>query len=84
MVLHIVWCYVFVSVFNMEYKGVAVATSITYFSNFLLLTVYLSKSTVISKESWHFINRDSFKGWYEYLHLGIPSMLMLCLEAWCF
>jgi len=47
MVLHIVWCYVFVNVLGLEYKGVAIATSITYFSNFLLLTVYLSKSSVI-------------------------------------
>jgi len=82
--MHIIWCYVFAHLFEMEYKGVGIATSITYFTNFGLLSLYLFYSSTIHKESWHFINRDAFKGWDEYLRLGIPSMLMLCFEAWCF
>jgi MATE family multidrug resistance protein len=30
------------------------------------------------------INRESFKGLGNYLKIGIPSAMMLCLEWWAF
>lgn len=36
------------------------------------------------KEAVQYPNSNTFTGIYEYLSLGIPSAMMLCLEWWAF
>ena len=78
-VLHPLWVYIFVGPLNLDIVGIAVATCITYILNFVIGTVYITLNKSVVKEgSWHWINRDSFKGIIEYLRYGIPSMIHEC------
>ena len=73
MILHFFWCYLFV--FYLEYGlvGSAIATTITYISNFLATTLILTfKEGIIPKESWHFFNADSFICLIKYLKIAVP------------
>ena len=62
----------------MGVKGVSIATTITYVSTLLIITLYLSlKKGFVPPESWHFFNFDSIKNLYEFLKISIFSALML-------
>lgn len=63
--------------------GCGLSTSITYISNFTLTTVLISFKKEI-KDAWFLPNRNSFKGLWEYLKVGIPSAFLLCFDMWCF
>ena len=85
MILHFFWCYLFV--FYLEYGlvGSAIATTITYISNFLATTLILTfKEGIIPKESWHFFNADSFICLIKYLKIAVPWTLMKWLEWWSY
>ena len=85
MLFHVLWCYLLVFHYGLGIKGASIATCITYWLNLSIVTAFLSfKSGIVPKDSWHFFNRDSFRGWKEYLYFGIPSALMICMEWWCF
>ena len=84
-VLHALWVYLFVFWVDIGMDGIAVATCITYILNFVIGTVYITLNKSVVKEgSWHWINRDSFRGIIEYLRYGIPSMLMVMIDNWSF
>lgn len=72
---------------KLEYgvNGIALATTITSFST-LSITIcnIVLKKDCVRPNSWHWFNKDSFKGIKEYLSYGIPSMLMLILELLLF
>jgi hypothetical protein len=36
------------------------------------------------KEAMFLPNRDSFKGMWNFLKIGIPSAALLCFDIWCF
>jgi Na+-driven multidrug efflux pump len=38
--LHLLWCYLSINYFKLELAGVIIATIMTYFSNFALITLY--------------------------------------------
>lgn len=81
--LHFVWCYILVFKFNLEVVGVSVATIITYFLNFAVITLYCMTDKEVRK-SFFFFTKDSLVGLGGYLKVGIPSTTMLCLEWWSF
>ena len=71
----------------MGVKGTAIATIITYFLNFVLsvlYVIYLKKVNRPIRESWHFINKDSFVNLFSYFKQAINCCLLLILEWWCF
>lgn len=85
MVLHCVWSYLFVFTFDLGVSGASIATCITYWSNLIFITLYVTyKTGLVEPASWHLPNKDSFIGWWEYLKFGVPAALMLCLEWWSF
>lgn len=57
------------------------ASTITYFSNFVLVTLYCSFSKDL-KDSFFFPNKETVRELGDYLRIGIPSATMLCLEWW--
>jgi len=61
--LHFGWCYLFVFIFNWEIIGVSLATIITYFSNFALITFYCKYGTKDKdiKKSFFFVTKESFR-----------------------
>mmetsp|Transcript_31993 Transcript_31993/g.31379 ORF Transcript_31993/g.31379 Transcript_31993/m.31379 type:complete len:139 (+) Transcript_31993:199-615(+) len=66
LVLHILWCYIFVSILELEIVGAAVASLITYTLDFVLIHVYVSCFEVVPSESWHWFDKNSFKGLINY------------------
>ena len=43
--LHFVWCYYFVFTLDMKVDGVCLATVITYFLNFAVITIWCMKDS---------------------------------------
>ena len=81
--LHFLWCYLLVFQLQWDIVGVSMATLITYFLNFFVITVYcLCESEV--RRSFFFFTRESFQELRAYLAVGIPSTTMLCMEWWSF
>jgi MATE family multidrug resistance protein len=83
--LHFPSCYAWVYMFGLGIQGSAIATSITYFLDFLLIQLYVGTLKEL-KESWFFPDKSCFniRGLIEFLKFGIPSAAMLCLEWWSF
>lgn len=85
LVYHILVCYVLIYHYDLQLKGVGMACSITHVSTLLFYLMYLSLSKdSMNPGSWHFYNKDSFRGIMEYLRYGLPSMLMTIFEFFCF
>lgn len=81
--LHLVWCYLLTKVWTFDVVGVSLATLITFFLNFAIITLYCRNDKEI-KKSFFFFTKESFEDLGEYLKIGIPSCCMLCLEWWSF
>lgn len=82
-VFHMLWCYLFVFQFHLEVLGVGLATILTYFLNFLIITIYCRYDKEV-RRSFFFFTKASFQNISGYLKVGIPSATMLCLEWWSF
>jgi MATE family multidrug resistance protein len=64
----------------MGVKGVGIATMISYSFNFVMITT-MCMSIKELKKSFFLITKESMsEGITEYLKIGIPSAVMLCLE----
>ena len=59
------------------------ATILTYFLNMALTTGYCLRDPTV-KRSFFFFTRESFRELGSYLRVGVPSLVMLCLEWWSF
>ena len=67
----------------MGIRGLGLATSITNFNLLLITLVYCRCYSKISRVLLR-PGRDSFKGWYEYLSIALPSTVIICSEWWAF
>lgn len=81
--LHPLWCYLLINVFKMGVQGAAVALLISQFINAALGSLYILIKNPLP-ESLFFYNRDSFRGWCEYLKISIPATVLMCAEWWAF
>ena len=77
--LHIVWCYLLVNTAGLGVLGASLAMLISYALNFTLITLFCLATSDL-KNSFFFFTSDTFAEFKEYLMIGIPSALMLCLE----
>ncbi|CAI2365570.1 unnamed protein product [Moneuplotes crassus] len=85
LLLHPIWLYIFVSAFSLSVSGVAIATSITYFMNYLVPVIYVTfKKDSVRENSMHWINKDSFVGLWQYMKYAIPAMMLTALEYCAF
>ncbi|KAF4649326.1 hypothetical protein FOL47_002178, partial [Perkinsus chesapeaki] len=66
--LHVLWCYILVTP-QSGLAGAGVAMAITYSSTLLLGLGF----------TW-----SMFRGWWDYLKIGIPSMITMCSEWWAY
>ena len=80
---HVFLLILFVRIWEMDVDGLGYAYMLTNFSNFLFVTIYSHCITDI-KPALFWPTRDTFHGWYAYLAIGIPAMIMLIAEAWAF
>ena len=82
-ILHIGWCKYFVTVHHMGIVGIGYASTISNITVYVSLLIYSSCIPEIS-EAICMPNKRTFSGIGQYLALGIPSAMMLCLEWWAY
>ncbi|XP_022929090.1 protein DETOXIFICATION 16-like isoform X2 [Cucurbita moschata] len=81
--LHIALCWVMIFKAGLETRGAALANSISYWINALILMLYVKFSSSCS-ESWTGFSAQAFHNFSYFLKLAIPSTVMVCLELWSF
>ena len=84
LIIHLILCYLFVSVFDGREIGAALATNITYFINMIGLELYCCISESVKQTYIGRPDRRVFLNIGTFLALSIPSALMTCFEWWCF
>ncbi|KAK8587169.1 hypothetical protein V6N13_086173 [Hibiscus sabdariffa] len=80
---HILICWVMVFKSGLGFKGAALANSVSYWINVLLLVFYVKFSPSCAK-TWAGFSREAFHNIFTFLRLAIPSATMVCLEMWSF
>lgn len=84
-ILHVILLYLFVNKWDMNVKGIGIATSITHTLTFLISVGIITYSKkIVHPDSWHWFNKDSFIGFWEFLKYGAPSYFMVIFEIWSF
>ncbi|BBN67956.1 MATE efflux family protein [Prunus dulcis] len=81
--VHLLNCWVLVYKTSLGYRGAALATSVTYSINALLLALYVRVSPSC-KLTWTGFSKEAFHGIPNFLKLSIPSAVMVSLEVWSF
>lgn len=83
--MHIVWCYVFVGLAEWGNRGVGLANSITWLSQYVLLNLYFSRCQValgIEKQWLYFHWQwEVWSGMVDFLAVALPSAFLKC-AAW--
>lgn len=80
---HIGLSYLFVWKLDYGIKGTGIASTLTNSINYLFLICF-SNSIPEIKEAITLPDSRVFSGLWQYLSLGIPSTIMLCLEFWVY
>jgi MATE family multidrug resistance protein len=83
LLLHPLWCYIFIIVFNMGIRGAAFCLLISQFLNLIGGVFYILVFKPFP-ETIFFYNRNSFKGWTEFLKIAVPSTFLTCAEWWAY
>lgn len=82
---HVIVCYIWIDYLDLQLIGVGLSCTITHTSTLLFVNWYINcVKDSVKEKSWHWYNSDSFRGIWEFLKIGIPSILMVALECWCF
>ncbi|KFK36328.1 hypothetical protein AALP_AA4G108600, partial [Arabis alpina] len=81
--LHVILCGVLVLKSGLGFKGAAVANSISYWLNVILLSCYVKFSPSCSL-TWNGFSKEALLDILGFTKLAIPSALMVCLEMWSF
>ncbi|KAK9710509.1 ethionine resistance protein [Basidiobolus ranarum] len=67
---------------SLGFIGAPIAAGIT---NFLSLILYVGYAILIEgKQGWGGFSKEAFKGWWPFMKLGLPGMIMICSELWAF
>ncbi|CAN6549544.1 unnamed protein product [Malus baccata var. baccata] len=83
LVFHIPLCWILVFKSGLNNLGGALAISISYWVNVILLALYMKFSAACSKTRVP-ISMEVFHGIGEFFRFAIPSAIMICLEWWSF
>ncbi|XP_042000523.1 protein DETOXIFICATION 16-like [Salvia splendens] len=82
-VLHLVVCWILVFKSGLGSKGAALASCVSYWLNVLLLSLYIKFSPSCSR-TWTGFSREALHDVLNFIRLGLPSAMMVCLENWSF
>ncbi|KAL5544916.1 hypothetical protein UlMin_008700 [Ulmus minor] len=82
-ILHILLCWILVFKTRLGSRGAALANSISYWVNVLLMAFYVKFSSSCAT-TWTGFSNESLRKIISFLKLSIPSALMLCLKVWSF
>ncbi|VAI90923.1 unnamed protein product [Triticum turgidum subsp. durum] len=80
LIFHILLCWFLVQSSGLGYRGAALATSVSYWFNVILLALYV-KFSEAGRRSWQGWSRAVLKDVNLFLSLAIPSTFMTC-SAW--
>lgn len=75
--------YIFIFPLKMGIQGSAIANALSQTSMSLLLFLYIV-CRGLHKATWGGWSMESLEDWGSYIYLGIPSMVMLCVEWWMY
>ncbi|KAK9962219.1 hypothetical protein ABG768_007591 [Culter alburnus] len=75
--------YVLLFVLDMGVPGSAAANTISQYSLAIILFIYI-RCKGLHKDTWAGWTMDCLQEWDSFIHLAIPSMLMLCAEWWTY
>ncbi|CAN6445885.1 unnamed protein product [Victoria cruziana] len=81
--LHFLICWTLVFKSGLGYRGAALANSISYWINVLLLALYIKFSAACSK-TWTGLSRRAVRDVTNFIKLAAPSAVMACFEWWSF
>nr|XP_046245420.1 multidrug and toxin extrusion protein 1 [Scatophagus argus] len=75
--------YIFLHPLNLGVAGSAIANTISQFSMAGILFAYIVWKG-LHKATWGGWSKECLQDWGSYIHLAIPSMVMLCVEWWTY
>ncbi|XXG83820.1 hypothetical protein AAC387_Pa10g1489 [Persea americana] len=81
--LHLFICWVLVFKSGLGNKGAALANSISYWINVVLLAFYV-KFSPACKKTWTGFSKEALLDVFNFIRLAIPSAVMVCLQFWSF
>lgn len=79
--LHILLCWALVFKSGLGSRGAALANSVTYWINVVLLGLYIRYSPSCNK-TWNGFSTKALHDVPMFIRLAVPSALMSCLEIW--
>ena len=68
----------------MGVRGIAIATSISQFTSWLLLTIYQHTCLSKIKKALFFPGVEIWRRWNQYLKISLPNSVMVCASWWAF
>ncbi|ESQ36919.1 hypothetical protein EUTSA_v10003032mg [Eutrema salsugineum] len=81
--LHVLLCWALVLKTGLGHKGAALAISISYWTNVVLLSCYVKFSPSCS-HTWTGFSKEAISDIGAFVKLGFPSAVMVCFEMWSF
>ncbi|MCL7023238.1 hypothetical protein MKW94_028721, partial [Papaver nudicaule] len=81
--LHFLVCWVLVFKAGLGNRGAAMANSISYWINLILLVLYVKYSGKCER-TWTGFSKEAFHDVLNFIRLAFPSAIMVCLEMWSF
>nr|XP_040031564.1 multidrug and toxin extrusion protein 1 isoform X2 [Gasterosteus aculeatus aculeatus] len=75
--------YIFLYVLHLGVAGSAVANSVSQFAMVVVLYSYIMWKG-LHKATWGGWSKECLQDWGSYIHLAVPSMLMMCVEWWTY
>ncbi|PON96731.1 Multi antimicrobial extrusion protein [Trema orientale] len=81
--VHIFSCWTLVLKFDFGSRGAALSIAISYWINVWILATYI-KFSPLCRKTWTGFSKAGMKNLLDFLKLGVPSALMVCLEYWSY
>ncbi|CAL5445236.1 unnamed protein product [Camellia sinensis] len=79
--IHLLVCWALVFKTDLGLRGAALANSISYWTNVVLLALYVKFSSSCAK-TWTGLSKEALHDILNFLRLAIPSAVMVCLEIY--
>jgi Na+-driven multidrug efflux pump len=81
MILHPLWCYLFIVKMNLSISGAGLANTLTYII-FLTSNLIYTWCLPDIQQAVFMPDKRTFEDLGQFLKLGIPGVMMLCLDAY--
>ena len=81
--MHPVWCWVLAVKYDMQLTGIALAAIISNSFNYALMTFFFWTLDDM-QEAFVFPNQDAVDCLWDFMQVGIPNVIMCCLDYWAY